>query len=366
MFTSRWTPVTALVTLSVVAVGLAGPLEKADAAAATCTVKRLAPVTYIAFDGHSELLTPWQGTNVAVLVEPGIRRSRTVMTKMVCALDRAWRYYHRTTGETPTPVRSTDGRTDVAEATSTCGAGCTFLGGAGTEIQTTYFEYGYQEIKNHNLYDQIPFYEFGRSFWFWTNQLSYSPPCTMGDPPTTGSAVWMRFRSMHAAGVHGAPLFGTTTPFATFRSQVRGLEGIYDANTSDTFAGTLCQNTSPGMYGGTDFWASIMMNLASHYHGQTFVNRFWHHLGSLPAAISTPSRDHKLAHRRQLRLLRRPQLGVLPAVGVPPAGRLGRQPTPCCLDSPIPGRTCLDGSARPSNPRAPTQAIPGALAPLPD
>jgi len=101
--------------------------------------------------------------------------------------------------------------------------------------------------------------------------------------------VWMRFRSMHAAGVHGAPLFGATTPFATFRSQVRGLEGIYDVDTSDTFAGTLCQNRSPGMYGGTDFWASIMMKLASHYRGQTFVGRFWHHLDSLPTATSTPN-----------------------------------------------------------------------------
>ena len=69
MIAARWAPRTgtALVTLCVIAVGLAGPLEKADAAT-TCTVKRLAPVTYTAFDGHSEVLTPWQGTNVAVLV----------------------------------------------------------------------------------------------------------------------------------------------------------------------------------------------------------------------------------------------------------------------------------------------------------
>jgi hypothetical protein len=286
MITSRWESRAGLAVLFI-AIALAGPVEQADAAT-TCVVKRLASVTYAAFDGHTETLTPWEGAEVAVLVEPGIRRRRTVMTKMVCALDRAWSYYHRTTGETPSPVRTINGRTDVAEVTSSFGnAGSTFLGGAGTEIQTTFFEYGYREVKNHDLYDQIPFYEFGRSFWFWTSQLSYSPPCTAGDLPTTGFAVWMRFRSMHAAGVHGAPLFGTTTPFPTFRSQVRGLEGVYDANTSDTFAGTLCQDKSPGMYGGTDFWASIMMKLASVYDGQTFVSRFWHHLSSLPKATST-------------------------------------------------------------------------------
>ena len=158
MIMSGWTRATiaALAITAVVVIGLAGPLAKADAAT-TCTATRLAPVTYTAFDGHAEVLTPWEGSKVAVLVEPGVRRRTAVMTKMVCALDRAWSYYHRTTGETPSPMRTINGRIDVAEVQSTCGAGCTFLGGAGTEVQSTYFEYGYQQIANHNLYDQIPF-----------------------------------------------------------------------------------------------------------------------------------------------------------------------------------------------------------------
>jgi hypothetical protein len=155
----------------------------------------------------------------------------------------------------------------------------------GTEILTSQFEFGYNEIAQNNLFDQAPFYEFGRSFWTWSPQLQLHSPCT--DPIVTGFAVWMRFRSMAAAQVRGAPFNGT--PFATFRSQVAGLEGVYDANTSDTFAGTLCADTSPGMYSGTDFWASIMMKLASHYGGQTFVQRFFSHLASLPAASSTPA-----------------------------------------------------------------------------
>jgi hypothetical protein len=243
-------------------------------------------VTYQTFDGHTERLVPWEGRKVAVLAQPGVTRDPTVMSEMVCALDRAWGYYQRTTGETPAPIRSTDGRTDVAEVNTTCGAGCTFLGGAGTEIQSTYFEIGYDDIANDGLFDQIPFYEFGRSFWSWTSQLRYSDPCTHPDPAATGFAVWMRFRSMRAAGVSGAPFNGT--PFNIFRSQIKGLEKIYDDTTSDTFAGTLCANLSPGAYGGPDFWASIMMKLASLYGGQRFVGRFFHHLSSLPAATSTP------------------------------------------------------------------------------
>ncbi|MDP9226376.1 MAG: hypothetical protein M3P18_21560 [Actinomycetota bacterium] len=279
------------VLMGLLAAALLTPVLTSPAAGAnatsTCAATKLSRVSYTAIDGHAETLIPWEGTNVAVLVEPGITRDPSVMSRMVCAFDRAWAYYKKTTGETPVPIKTINGRTDVAEVSSTCGAGCTYLGGAGTEIQTTYFENGYDEIANHNLYDQVPFYEFGRSFWFWSDQLQYSDPCTHPDPAATGFAVWMRFRSMIAAGVGGAPFNGT--PFDTFRSRVRGLEGVYDNDTSDTFAGTLCANTSPGAYGGTDFWASIMMKLASLYGGQMFVRRFFSRLSSLPAATDTPS-----------------------------------------------------------------------------
>src|SRR5215467_3895149 len=58
----------------------------------SCTATKLSPVLYTAIDGHTETLTPWQGPKVAVLVEPGVKRSATVMTKMVCALNRAYSY----------------------------------------------------------------------------------------------------------------------------------------------------------------------------------------------------------------------------------------------------------------------------------
>jgi serralysin len=268
----------------------AAPLASAGAASAatSCTAAKLAPVLYTAIDGHTETLTPWQGPKVAVLVEPGATRTATVMTKMVCALNRAYTYYQNTVGRSPAPIKTLNGRDTVAEVTTTCGAGCTYLGGTGTELQTTAFNNLYNEISCCNQYDQTPFYEFGRSFWFWSNQLQLPSPCT--DPVVTGFAVWMRFRSMSAAGVAGAPFpVPGGTPFSTFTAQVKGLEGIYDSNTSDTFAGTLCADQSPGMYSGTDFWTSIMMKFASLYGGQKFTSRFWHHLSSLPAATSVPS-----------------------------------------------------------------------------
>jgi hypothetical protein len=246
-------------------------------------VTQLPAVLYTAIDGHTETLTPWQGRNVSVLVEAGVTRDRLVMTKLVRALDRAWDYYARTTGRLPATAHSLNGRDEVAEVTSTCGAGCTYLGASGTEMLTSYFESMYQQIAQDNLYDQIPFYELGRSFWFWSAQLQFQSPDQ--DPVVTGFAVWMRFRAMSAAHVNGAPYNGT--PFPTFASQVAALSGQYEADPSLTFADTLAVDRSPGLYGGTDFWASLMMQLAARHGGQTFVARFWHHAGDLPAASST-------------------------------------------------------------------------------
>ena len=253
------------------------------AAQASDRVTELAPVLYTAIDGHTETLTPWQGEHVSVLVEPGVARSRGAMTRLVRALDRAWGYYEETTGRVPAVAHSLNGRDEIAEVTSTCGAGCTYIGATGTEILTSYFESMYQEIAQHNLYDQIPFYELGRSFWFWSPQLQFQPPDQ--DPVVTGFAVWMRFRSMAAAHVQGAPFNGT--PFDTFLSQEVALASEYEADPSLTFADTLAVDQSPGLYGGTDFWASLMMQLAARHGGQEFVQRFWHHAFDLPAASST-------------------------------------------------------------------------------
>jgi serralysin len=246
-------------------------------------VQQLSPVLYTAIDGHTETLTPWQGQHVSVLVEPGVTRNPKVMGKLVRALDRAWSYYAATTGQLPGIAHSLNGRDEVAEVTSTCGAGCTYIGATGTEMLTSYFESMYDEIAESDTFDQVPFYELGRSFWFWGPELEFKSPDQ--DPVVTGFAVWMRFRSMTAAHVHGAPYDGT--PFTTFQAQVEALAGQYEANPSLTFAETLAQDKSPGLYGGTDFWASLMMQLAKRHGGQKFVERFWQHAGALPVASTT-------------------------------------------------------------------------------
>jgi hypothetical protein len=125
----------------------------------------------------------------------------------------------------------------------------------------------YQQVAQSNVYDQIPFYKLGRSFWFWSPQLQFQPPDQ--DPVVTGFAGLMRFRSMTAAHVKGAPFNGI--PFSTFASQVAALAGQCEADPSLTFADTFAMDTSPGLYGGTDFWASLMMQLAKRAGGRCFM-----------------------------------------------------------------------------------------------
>ncbi len=258
-----------------------------------CGVRREPALSYRSQDRHIETLTPWLGGHVAVLVEGGVARNASVMTKLVGALDRAWSYYAASTGRVPAAdVYTLNGRDEIAEVSSlnppnSCGgAACSYVGMNGTEILRRYFEYGYDEVAKRNLYDQALFYELGRSFWFWGPQLQFKPPDQ--DPVVTGFAVWMRFRSMAAAGVKGAPFNGTTS-FPAFQSEVANLAPLYEGNPSLTFASTLAQDRSPDpkFGGGTDFWASLMMQLAARHGGDTFVSRFWRAASKEPGASST-------------------------------------------------------------------------------
>ena len=246
----------------------------------------LPPQQYTTFDGqHSFTLTPWQGQHVAVLVPDA--RSAAVMAKILSALDRAWSYYRATTGRVPAPNRAINGRLPIAVVPDgdTCGAGCGWLGSTGIEIARPYFDILYNGVSNQGLYDQVLFYELGRNFWFYTDQLTAPDNTAYRDAVTTGFAVLMRFQSMAAAHAPGAPFNGT--PFNAFRSQVARLIDVYENDPTKTFEGTLGADLSPGDYGGTDFFASIMMRLAARHGGQTFLSRFWHSVASRGTATST-------------------------------------------------------------------------------
>ncbi|HYA00751.1 MAG TPA: hypothetical protein VEK76_10430 [Candidatus Binatia bacterium] len=240
-------------------------------------------VGYSSFDGHRLALRPWPGERVCLLLRPDRDRDPAVLARILEALDAAHRYYAETSGRLPAPDRRFEGRDVIAEVGTTCGAGCSLIGASGMEIMRPYFDVLYQGVEREGAYDQLPFYELGRNFWFWSDQLAFKAPQV--DPVVTGYAVWMRFRSIRAGGLPGGPF--RELAFDRFQTEVEGLVGHYEAHPEATFFDTLGRGHCPWGYGGTDLWASLMMQLARRHGDQEFVTRFWHLAAQVPAAADT-------------------------------------------------------------------------------
>ena len=230
-------------------------------------------VTYTRFDNSTTSLIPWVGSFVAVLTPVGTPYDSATMTNVISALDASWSDYVALTGRSPNfNAPSTYlGRDLIAVVSTTCGAACSYLSTNGTEINPNYFQTLYDGVSQSGQYDQAQFYEFGRNFWYYGNQLG--PNTTLGSTLTTGFAVFMRFQTMNDLGLPGAPF--DALPFSSFESRVWSLAKDYDSNVSASFASTLAVGASPSVYGGTDFFASIVHLLAQHYGGSCFVRNLW-------------------------------------------------------------------------------------------
>lgn len=242
------------------------------------------PQAYTNFNGAPMNLHVWEGNKVIILSRNS-NLNRETMFKWLKAMDTTYEYYRTCTGREPSinPATYISNKTTIADVTTTCGAGCGYLGATGIELQNTYFDVMYNAIDNYNQYDQAAFYEFGRNFWFYGNQLAYKT----NDPIATGYAVFMRFMAMEAAGVNGAP-FGSWT-FSTFRSNVENLITTYLADASLNWGNTLGigQGIAGSGLGATDLFASFCFRLRRDYGGEAFVQNVWKKAGLRPNAITT-------------------------------------------------------------------------------
>lgn len=198
-------------------------------------------------------------------------------------MDSVYGYYRQCTGQDPAIASYINNLSTIADVPSTCGAGCSYIGATGIEILNTYFDIMYNAINSSNQYDQVNFYEFGRNFWFYSSQLQYKN----NDLVVTGFAVFMRFMSMAATGVNGAP-FGSWS-FATFRANEEGLIDTYLADTTLNWGNTLGagQGVPNSGLGATDLFASFCFRLRRDYGGENFVQKVWKQAGLRPVATTT-------------------------------------------------------------------------------
>ena len=241
--------------------------------------------TYTTFQGVTLNLYKWEGTNTMVLSGSNTLNP-AVMGKWVDAMDGAYNYYYSCTNQYPAcykDVTCFNGKSTLARVDATCGAACGYLGTTGIEMLNTYFDTFYNSLANDNLYEQEPFYEFGRNYWFYNSKLQY----LSNDPIVTGYAVFMRFMAMDYLKLPGAN-FGNWT-FQQFQDNVKGLLGSYMADPTLDWNNTLAvnQGIAGSGLGATDLFASFCFYLKENYGGHTWVQNVWKYSALRPDAVTT-------------------------------------------------------------------------------
>ncbi len=247
------------------------------------------PQTYKDFNGTTHNLYAWSGSKVMLLSSSNTLDTST-MQRWVTAMDGTYNYYQLCTNREPTfytNVTYINNRSTIAQVPSTCGTGCGYIGWTGIELQTAYFDNFYNTLLSNNQYSQEPFYEFGRNFWFYSDQLQYKS----NDPIVTGYACFMRFMSMENQNLQGAPFYNSQNGLLTWTqvvSQIKGLVDTYMANQNLNWSNTLGVGSGvPNSgWGGTDLFTSFCFKLRDMY-GENWVRKVWRFAGQRPAAATT-------------------------------------------------------------------------------
>ena len=249
------------------------------------------PLTnYVSFNNMKYSLCPCVGKNIALLVPPN-KYDITVLSTIVSKIDLAYDFYSMVTGQTPSLYFKYKSYATIAVTASSCGAGCGFLGFTGIEMLTEYFDILYKNVRDNNLYDQVVFYEMGRNFWFYRNNIEYAGIDEKANI-TTGYAVFMRFASMEYAGVNGSDFGGV--PFETFKQNVKNQFPAYLNDNTLSWYNTFKLGRSPNGGKSTNFVASMLFELNRIFGvpfaettSDSFLAKLWREVGKTPKKTST-------------------------------------------------------------------------------
>jgi hypothetical protein len=250
------------------------------------------PVAYRSILQADLMMNVWQGRHVSFLTPTTmIGLGKMTMAALISRVDLAFDYYHHAIGSDPDPYPPCyyiNGRGTIAVVEDTGGAGYSFSGATGIELQTASFITLYNGVDQKRQYDQVAFYELGRNFWVFGSQLEYGSNCSdcTGESFATGFAVFMRFKSMEYANVDGAPYKGAR--FLRFKQNVVNLIDVYMADRSQNFGNTLAVGHGvPGSnLGSTDLFASFLFRLGRDYGGDAFFLKIWKRVHEQPAATT--------------------------------------------------------------------------------
>lgn len=254
----------------------------------TSAVVRISPYPqrYTNFNGAALSVFAWEGKHVTLLSRNN-NLNRAAMFKWLHAMDSTYGYYKACTGKEPTPFPATfiNNHTTIADVSNTCGAGCGYLGFTGIEMQSTYFDINYNAVLANNTFDHLPFYEFGRNFWFLGEKLNYKE---QGSFPIAGAfAVWMgSIEARDAIGVAGLTVNGET--YQQAKARFANFLNLYLANASLNWSNTLAVDKGvPGVCNAADLFTSMCMRLKKDYGGDAFLKNIWKNVSVRPNAATT-------------------------------------------------------------------------------
>lgn len=238
-------------------------------------------IAYNSFNGVTSSRRLCPGRWISLLLIPRSDSDLLTTKKVVPAIDAAYTVYRRFTGKNPELFFTALGRASVAEVPegATCGAGCAYLGFTGIEMMSPYMDLLLRQAGTRNEYDQVVFYELGRNFWFYGDQLGAL------DPFVTGFAIAGRFISMKEAGLKGAPFNGV--PLATIRkAAMEDLLASYLNDDTLTWRNTLGEDRAPANpyhFGAADLAGAMIWRIYEE-HGLSGLTAFFAKLAERPNA----------------------------------------------------------------------------------
>lgn len=241
------------------------------------------------YAGQPVSLYAWEGRHVAILSSKNDLNPGT-MQLWLDAIDRGYEYYEQATGRVPQLFRHFNLKLAIADVPQTCGAGCGYLGFTGIEAGSTYFDRMYQWARD-GYFGSFLFYELGRNFWFYGDEIAYKDP-VLPWPVVTGYAVVNWWWSMEAADVRipVAQSCNGTDHDGWFNHMAAVLD-LYVANPQLNWGNTLGSNQGVAPNGcaldANVLFNAFLLRVRRDFSDAGFPMRIWREVDARPNATTT-------------------------------------------------------------------------------
>ena len=240
--------------------------------------------SYQSFDGNTYDLFMWEGKHTVLLTQEKSFHTE-VIKEILSITDSAFHLMRHINGREP-DSRTNPDKVIIAVVDQTCGKACGALGYKGIELSSRKFQRVYTQMRDRQKFDTILFYELGRNFWFFENQLHVRTGNSFYQAIRKGYAMFVRHflvkeLNINASGYNSYPYH---THLSTCRSFIRNYfaDSSFSLNSiAEADLYFVLTNKYLGAYAtepfGAFFWSSYFLYLyETPHHGIPFLKRLFH------------------------------------------------------------------------------------------